>query len=150
MVPAAEWNPETQDFPRSFAAAGQRLVTRHWASGLAGSTREAGFRRVEAGLQGRAGRGHIWNLGDALRGSRHGVRLPQVHRLSGTVPGTEPAPLHSRSRCTVVGQSSVSGRAGSEEAPFIPAAASLSSRDASAAEANPVEGRACGSDQFSG
>lgn len=93
---------------------------------------------MEAGLQRRAGRGSVWNLGDALRGSRHGVRLPQVHRRSGTVP---------RSRLTAVGQFAVSGRAGSEETPLVSAASSPSSGDASAAEANPVEGRACGSDQ---
>lgn len=114
-------------------------------SGRASGARRRGVQRREERSSGPSS----WN---PLRGVRHGVRFPQVHRQSGTGTGTgiwwtpeprspfhrcEPAPSHREAARVLL-------------IPFVFPACFRLSGGAGAAEANPVEGWACGPDQFSG
>lgn len=105
------------------------------------------------GMQRRAGRGRVPAGPDVLRGAGHGVWLPQVYRLSGTDPGVgrrNPAEAGTPRlfHCCEPVLSQREG--GSAETLFVSSASSPFSGAAGAAEANPVEGRACGPDSFSG
>lgn len=120
---------------------GQWQATRllDWLAESSGRASGARRRVVQRG----AGRGVEPGGWGALRGGRHGLWLPQVHRLSGTDPGTG----RRRARAEPLPQGSPQSARGGNSTETVSAASSLDAA-ARVAEADLVERRPCDPNRF--